>query len=242
MIPKTINYIWLGKKKKPKLVKDAIKSWRKKAPEYKIVEWNEEKIDSIMDGNSFYYNALNNKNFSFASDYARLAILYNYGGIYLDTDIILTKNPSKYLKDRELVLGIENPKRGYILTAFIASIPHQNFIGLLLNSYENKIYDKSKLVPNSQEIGAIAFKKFNLEYKGITQFRNESKIVIYSPNILYQPSFQSVAIHIGMASWEENLRLHDRLRVKTRRHIHNRFEAGIFRFVNDIFRRIIPNI
>jgi len=46
MIPKKIHYIWFGGSK-PSSLLAAIDTWKKRAPEYSIVEWNE-KIFRIL--------------------------------------------------------------------------------------------------------------------------------------------------------------------------------------------------
>ena len=44
--------------------------------------------------------AYENKKWGFVPDYARLDIIYNEGGIYLDTDVELITTPDKLLNDR----------------------------------------------------------------------------------------------------------------------------------------------
>ena len=88
MIPKIIHYCWFGKNKKPKLVRDCIKSWKSLHPDYEIIEWNEK---TFPIDNEFLQYMYKNKKWAFVSDYARLKILYEYGGYYLDTDMILVK-------------------------------------------------------------------------------------------------------------------------------------------------------
>ncbi|MCW3786651.1 glycosyltransferase family 32 protein [Plebeiibacterium sediminum] len=85
MIPKTINYCWFGKNPLPKSAKKCIASWKKYLPDYEIKEWNEDNFDVNI--NTFTKEAYNNKKYAFVSDYARLWIIYNYGGIYFDTDV-----------------------------------------------------------------------------------------------------------------------------------------------------------
>ena len=53
----------------------------------KIIEWNEDNLPNYS--NTFYQQALANKDYAFASDYARLRILQQYGGVYMDTDMYL---------------------------------------------------------------------------------------------------------------------------------------------------------
>ena len=90
-IPKVIHYCWFGQGEKPKLAKRCIKSWKKRCPDYKIIEWNENNYD-VASSPLFVRQALEAKQYAFATDYIRLDVVYNYGGIYLDTDVELLKN------------------------------------------------------------------------------------------------------------------------------------------------------
>ena len=38
---KTIHYIWLGGKKKPRVIRKCISSWKKNMPDWEIKEWKE---------------------------------------------------------------------------------------------------------------------------------------------------------------------------------------------------------
>lgn len=89
MIPKIIHYCWFGGNPLPESAKKCIASWRKFLPDYEIKEWNE----SNFDVNSIKYTreAYRLKKYAFVSDYARMWILYNYGGLYFDTDVELIK-------------------------------------------------------------------------------------------------------------------------------------------------------
>lgn len=97
MIPKKIHYCWFGKGEKPKLYKDCIESWKKYFPDFEIIEWNEENFD--INCNKYVKEAYENKKYAFVSDYARLKILYEHGGIYFDTDVeALKRIPDEILE------------------------------------------------------------------------------------------------------------------------------------------------
>lgn len=90
MIPKKIHYIWLGGNPLPPLAKKCLSSWQKFMPDYEIVRWDESNLDfNTCDYASEAYRA---KKWAFASDYARFKILYEQGGIYLDTDVELIRS------------------------------------------------------------------------------------------------------------------------------------------------------
>lgn len=84
-IPRTIHYCWFGGKPLPKSAVKCIDSWKKFFPDYEIKEWNE----SNFDVNVIPYTAAayKDRKYAFVSDYARFWILYNYGGVYFDTDV-----------------------------------------------------------------------------------------------------------------------------------------------------------
>lgn len=95
-IPKIIHYCWFGRGEKSSLIKKCIESWKKYCPDYEIKEWNEDnfKIDSVI----YVKEAYENKKWAFVSDYVRLWVIYNYGGIYMDTDVELIKPLDELLK------------------------------------------------------------------------------------------------------------------------------------------------
>lgn len=97
-IPKIIHFCWLGGKEKPASVKKCIESWKKYCPDFEIKEWNESNLDLYC--NSFASQAYEAKAWGFVPDYYRLKIVYDYGGVYLDTDVELRKSLTPLLAYR----------------------------------------------------------------------------------------------------------------------------------------------
>ncbi len=133
MIPKVIHYIWFGHAPKNKLIEKCLQSWRRSMPDYKIIEWNESNFE--VGSSTYSSNAYKNKKWAFVSDYARLKILYEYGGIYLDTDMYVLKSFDDFL-EYELVLGKEDAS--YISAGMIACAPKNIYIQKMLEYYDNK--------------------------------------------------------------------------------------------------------
>lgn len=88
-IPRVIHYCWFGKGKMPPIAEKCIKSWKKYCPDYEIVCWNEESFD--LTENRYAREAYEAGKWAFVSDFARLKIIYDHGGVYLDTDVELIK-------------------------------------------------------------------------------------------------------------------------------------------------------
>ena len=90
LLPKTIHYCWFGRNPKPTLAEKCIKSWKKYCPDYEIIEWNEDNFD-ISSCPLYVRQAYEAKKWAFVTDYVRLQVVYEHGGIYLDTDVELIK-------------------------------------------------------------------------------------------------------------------------------------------------------
>lgn len=84
-IPRVIHYFWLGEAKLPEEYRRNIETWRNHYPDYEIVEWNESNYDFGI--YRYAKEALEHRQYMYATDMARKDILYTYGGIYLDTDV-----------------------------------------------------------------------------------------------------------------------------------------------------------
>lgn len=134
MVPKIIHYCWFGGSKHPKLMKKCIKSWKRVLPEYELRIWTEDSFD-ISKSVNYVQEAHQQKKYAFVSDYVRLYALYNYGGVYLDTDVEVLKDFSQLFKT-ETTFGFEDV--GKISTAFIAVEPRAEWIKELLDMYAHR--------------------------------------------------------------------------------------------------------
>ena len=105
MIPRKIHYCWFGRGKKPKLAKKCIESWKRFCPDYEIIEWNEDNFD--INQYEYVKYCYREKKWAFLSDFVRLIVVYEQGGIYFDTDVELIKSPNELLK-YEAFYGFEN--------------------------------------------------------------------------------------------------------------------------------------
>lgn len=96
-IPKKIHYIWVGGKPLPYEYEKNIETWRRWNPDYEIIRWDESNYDFTKA--DYVREAYETKNWGFASNFARLDIIYQNGGIYLDTDVEVLRNLDCLLND-----------------------------------------------------------------------------------------------------------------------------------------------
>lgn len=148
MIPKIIHYCWFGRNPLPELAQKCIASWKKYLPDYEIKEWNEDNFDvNIIPYTSEAYKA---KKYAFVSDYARFWILYQYGGIYFDTDVEVIR-PIDDIIGRGNFMGFEtDPKPRVKADASEASVnpglgmgvaPGLGLIKKMLDYYEGRHFE-----------------------------------------------------------------------------------------------------
>lgn len=110
-IPKRIFYVWGANEEKRRDVELCLLTWKQICPEYQIIEINEESTEYFdfekeLKNNKWFKTIYENKLYAYISDYVRIKVLYDNGGIYLDTDVSLLKNFDEFIEERAFV-GIQ---------------------------------------------------------------------------------------------------------------------------------------
>lgn len=207
MIPKIVHYCWFGKGEKPDKVKECIKSWKDKLPGYQIIEWNEENFDYTA--LKYTKDAYEARKFAFVSDVARVKALYEFGGIYFDTDVEVLKEFDDSILEKECVLGFE--EGNYIATSFMASKQYHPLMKDFYDLYINlDFYDEkgqiisgtnvSKLTNMLSEQGLVRNNEYQ-EIGDISIYPQE----YFSPydygNCVYKITEKSICVHHFLVSW-----------------------------------------
>ena len=95
LIPKKIHYCWFSRNPIPRELQKCIDSWKRFCPDYEIIRWDEDSYD--IHKSPYMEQAYAQKKWGFVPDIARLDILYQHGGIYLDTDVELIRGLDELL-------------------------------------------------------------------------------------------------------------------------------------------------
>ena len=133
VIDKTIHYFWFGKADIPKHLQKYIASWSRVMPDYSIIRWDESNYD--VQKNKYMKEAYECGKFGFVPDYARLDVLYHYGGIYLDTDVEVIKPFDDLLCD-DAFMGFYD-SNGVALGAGFGCVKGNDLIGQFMDAYNN---------------------------------------------------------------------------------------------------------
>lgn len=130
MIPKKIHYIWFGRGEKNERIQTCIESWKRIMPDWEIIEWNEDNFP--IDLCDFTRQAYEKKKWAYVSDVARLWVLYNEGGVYMDVDVEAYKPLDEFLGE-EAFTGFEDVH--YPVTATLGACKGNPIIKLMLDYY-----------------------------------------------------------------------------------------------------------
>ena len=133
MIPRIIHYCWFGRNPLTNLALKCIASWEKMCPGYEFKLWNEDSFNIAE--NCYIEEAYKAKKWAFVSDYVRLKVLYDYGGVYMDTDVEVIKPLDQFLKHKAFS-GFEN--ENWIPTGTMGAEKSNKWIEVLLDYYRDR--------------------------------------------------------------------------------------------------------
>lgn len=176
MIPKKIHYCWFGGNQLPKSAKEYIETWRKYCPDYEIIEWNESNFD--VNQNSYCQEAYVAKKWAFVTDFVRLKVLYDHGGIYMDSDVEVCKSLDDF-RQYNWFSGFESVDR--IQTGTMGSCLNSSVIKLLLDDYNDRHFIKEDgsydTTTNVEVITKILSKEYDIQLNNTQQTFGDNNVL-----------------------------------------------------------------
>lgn len=201
LIPKKIHYFWFGGNPLNELAKECIASWKKYAPDYEIIEWNETNCN--LDDCPYVREAYDNKKWAFVADYFRVKVLEEQGGFYMDTDMEL-RSSIDFLRLNKIFFPFETNN---VNSCIFGSIPHHQVMKDMLDSYHKShfVLEDGSLDMSTTivvRLTKILEKQYSLDYSCVTNYLPD-RFTIYSSDVLIIDVFngENVAIHHYDASW-----------------------------------------
>lgn len=196
MIPKIIHYCWFGNNPKPDIVKRCIASWGKYCQEWQIKEWNESNFD--VESMPYIKEAYDYKKYAFVSDVARLQIVYQEGGVYLDTDVELLESID-HLLENDAFFAFESNRNINTGLGF-GAIENHEAIKKMLEYYKEKHFivdNRMCLIPcpagNSESLSEV-----------YSVFRRNGKSQKFSNVLILGTSeYAKLAKHHEAGTWVE---------------------------------------
>lgn len=218
-IPKIIHYCWFGPNSMERMHKKCLESWRKNLPEFEFMKWDESNTE--ISQHTFLEAAYKMEKWAFVSDYVRLQKLHEFGGIYLDTDMLLLKPLDKFLS-LDTFFGAEN--LNFISCGIIGARKRDPFIYSCLTLYDDIIFEEKINLPEIS-IPQLITSMFRSTYNYEGDFADTVKfsgITVLPPVYFYSLPYkerilknkkkyvddQSYGIHLWDESWKNYSEFH----------------------------------
>ncbi len=179
MIPRIIHYCWFGTSELPQ---ECLKTWKTEG--YEVKCWNES--CSYIQNDPRLQQLVKEEKWCYLSDYIRLLALNEYGGIYMDTDVVMLK-PLDELLNKRMFLGFISSKS--VGTAIIACEPGHEFIQNAIDVYDTyvlpsylegeyrvTIENSPEMINNNDIFTWLLLKRKDFRLNGKTQKLNDMKI------------------------------------------------------------------
>ena len=146
MIPKRIFYVWGAGEPKKRDVNVCIQTWRQIMPDYEIIELNQDDkryfdYEKECLENKWFSAVYEHKLWAFIADYIRIKVLYDHGGVYMDTDASALRTLDDLL-DNPAFVGFRNKEQNsdfnYVEPAILAAQKGNPFLKEVLDFYAGK--------------------------------------------------------------------------------------------------------
>lgn len=204
MIPKKIHYCWFGNNPLPSDVKRCMKTWKKFCPSYDIIRWDESNFD--VNSHPFTKRAYECKKWAFVSDYARLKIVYENGGIYLDTDVELIK-PLDNLMSYTAFFGCQAEPHNVTTGLGFGSEKYTGIVQKMMDIYEEIRFDPDN--PERFACPLLNMRAFrNLGYEYSEEIQIIDGVAIFPPRFFdplnsrkFNLCDETISIHHYSATW-----------------------------------------
>lgn len=224
MIPKIIHYTWFSGDEYPEKIKTCIASWKKFLPDYEMRLWD---MNAIKDIDSiFLKEALSVKKWAYAADFVRLYALYNEGGIYLDTDVMVYKSFNDLL-DNHVFIGKEDSmhfagdgNRGvqYLSSHCMGAEKGAEFIKDCFEYYKERhfILSQNEQLPNCLRLNfvllpyiqAVIAKEYGYKWSPKIQTIQQCQkgLIVYPSDWFCGFSYfkESYCQHFSVGAWRDN--------------------------------------
>ena len=171
----------------PSDIQKCIDSWKRILPDYEIWLWDTKRFD--LSTSVWVTEAYDKKKYAFCADYIRMYALFNYGGVYLDSDVEVLRSFNDLLT-LPYFIGYESKQ--YFEAAVIGAEKGNPFIGDVLAYYKDRHFVKENGSLDIQIMPEVMMNVTNSKWKRvlineISDFINDPTIINVFPYDWFSP-------------------------------------------------------
>ena len=214
MIPKILHYCWFGKGDYTPEIELCLESWKRYCPEWDIRLWNEDNSPMSI---PWIHDAYRHQKYAFVADYVRFWALYQFGGVYMDTDMLVTAPLDSFLENSSFI-GREDEYNASM--GIIGAEKHDPFCKLCLDYYDSSRFNMASppiitrfITPLLTNFGFVEEDKTQHLTNGLVVYQSD----VFYP-IHYTENFElndinryvtpnTVCIHLWNKSWRDEIQM-----------------------------------
>ena len=204
MIPKIIHLCWLSGDPFPPEIQDCLDSWEKYLPDYDIWLWDSKRFD--LNSTLWTKQAFEAKKYAFAADYIRLYALYTYGGIYLDSDVLVYKSFNDLL---DLPYFVGEDYVHCFEAAVIGAEPGMKWIKDVLDRYDGLPFINEDGSYNMRGLPYVFHDRLSPQYR--FELVNKDEDYVYEQNVLkvFPGSYFNSRDNVGIIKTKDSFCSHN---------------------------------
>lgn len=206
---KMIHYCWFGGNPLSAVAKKSLASWRKFAPDFEIMRWDESNFD--VRSCKWAEEAYRSKKYAYVSDYARFKIIHEYGGVYMDVGSQLIRDISPLMGNLPFV-GIEELTKTASPGLVLASEPLDFVVDAVLHIYQESTFIDEPDFLKSHTVNEIFTTQ--LERYGFQRIDEEQHVAGWTAlrSSVFNPRYglggyhikrDTVSVHHSSGSWTD---------------------------------------
>lgn len=235
MIPKIIHHCWFSGEDKPEIIKSCLNTWQNELKDYIIIEWTNKNFN--LEIIPFTTQAYKNKKWAFIADYFRLWVLYNNGGIYLDSDVLVKKSFDPFLNN-SLFMAWEN--LDLIGTHVIGSEKNNDLLKFFMNYYEERNFcdeeNNLDMIPMPQVVTKLLRNNYKIKRNGkLNEINYNVKIYPMNYFTIDVDDGNNICNHLFTGSWNEK---HQNYLEKMQLHYNKFYSSNLKRKLYLIYKLI----
>lgn len=221
MIPKVLHYCWFSGEPYPPQVEECLASWKALLPDFSFRIWD--KVSLCGMSSDYLKEALDKGKWACAADYVRLYALYQYGGVYMDTDVQLFRSLTPMLQNaafigKEFSIHFEGRLSSQYLTShcFGAEKGHP-FVKDCLDYFEGRhfVQSQNERLPMSLRYSPVLLPYVQSEIArlyGYDERPSSQKVQLCKDGLVIYPSHyfdaltvrdETVCRHLALGSWRD---------------------------------------
>jgi mannosyltransferase OCH1-like enzyme len=205
--PKILHCCWLSGDPLTPQAQKCLASWKHFLPDYEIKLWTKENYDTNK--NYFTREMMKRRLWASISDYVRKDVVYTYGGIYLDLDVEIIKDPHSLYENGPFICfeqdGNVNDGSGF------GASPHNPLLKEIIDEYERleekDLFDGKKEIYTGPKLETHIFVRHGLKTDNSFQMISGFRVLPY--DYLCPMDFErkltitgnTVSIHHRAESW-----------------------------------------